>query len=83
MMVVTCPGQRSPETRTSPLASRARKAAGMVLWTQRTEKFSSRCSAARRMARAMAGMVVSKPTPKKTTCLPGSWRASSTASRGA
>ena len=41
MMVVTWPGQRSPETRTSPLLKSALSAAGMVLWTQQTEKLSS------------------------------------------
>ena len=43
----------------------------MVLWTQRPRKFSSPTPRPGWMARAVAGMVVSKPTPKKTRCLSG------------
>ena len=57
-------------------------AGGTRTWETRTEKFSSPRPEARWTAIAMAGAVVSKPTPRKTTWAPGSLRASSTASIG-
>ena len=44
--VVTCPGRSRPETLTSPLPKRTCNAAGMVLWTENTEKLLSPSAAA-------------------------------------
>ena len=46
------------------------------------EKFFAPFSRAVSTAAAVPGAVVSKPTPRKTTCLSGSRSASSTASTG-
>ncbi len=49
----------------------ARRGGGIVHIAERTEKLSSFSAAAVRTVRAIDGIVVSKPTPKKTTSLDG------------
>ncbi len=80
-MVLTCPGQRKPRTRTSGASTRARMGGGMSLWSERTKKFFRLSAWASRRAAATVGAVVSKPTPRKTTFRAGSRRARASASR--
>jgi hypothetical protein len=54
----------------------------MVLWEASTQKFSSPWRAASRMAAATAGVVVSNPTPRKSTRRERFALASATASSG-
>ena len=49
---------------------------------EKTLKLLTSCSSASFTATAVPGAVVSKPTPRKTTCFPGSFLAISTASTG-
>ena len=72
----------TPTIAAAILEAEARNAGGVVLWAQKTEKFSMPRSYASRMVAAIAGVVVSKPTPIKMTCRCGFAWASSTASRG-
>jgi hypothetical protein len=60
----------------------ARSAGPIRTWLQKTEKFRTPSSRARRSVSAVAGAVVSKPTPKKTTSRSGSRRAMPSASSG-
>jgi hypothetical protein len=57
-------------------------AAGVRTWEQRTLKFWSPSLSAWRIARAVGGVVVSKPMAKKTTSRPGLALASFSASSG-
>ena len=82
VMVETWPGRIKPSMAVSGSSAMARSAAGVVLWTQKTEKLVSPCASASRMLAAMAGAVVSNPTPIKMTSRSGVAAASATASRG-
>src|SRR5512139_1099737 len=82
MMTETWAGHRNPSMRTSGSAASTPIASGMVRTEGRTEKFATLCRAAVRMAPAMAGAVVSNPTPRNTTSRPCVSSASATASSG-
>ena len=82
VMVETCPGRMNPSMCVCGSPAIARSAGGVVLWAQKTEKFLRLCACASRMAAAIVGVVVSKPTPMKMTSLPGLSCASESASSG-
>ena len=54
----------------------------MVMWLQKTEKFSIPSRSACRTVSAVEGIVVSKPMAKNTTSLSGCLRANASASIG-
>jgi hypothetical protein len=80
--VETWPGPTKPSIRVSGASRSARSAGPIRTWLQKTEKLRTPDSRARRSVSAVAGAVVSKPTPKKTTSRSGSARATSSASSG-
>ena len=82
MTVHTWPAARNPSTREEAEAAMASMAGGTRTWLTSIEKLVSPRSRAVRTAMALAGAVVSNPTPKKTTSRSGSDAAMSTASRG-
>ena len=82
IMALTWPGYRNPCTRTSSAWSRAFRGGGTSQNAVSTEKLRSSSAAAVLTVRAIAGIVVSKPTPKNTTSLSGDLRAISRASAG-
>ena len=80
--VETWPGPTKPSIPVSGESRIARSAGPMSTWLQKTEKLRTPSSRARRSVSAVAGAVVSKPTPKKTTSRPGSRCAMPSASSG-
>src|SRR5512134_450305 len=82
MTAETWAGHRNPSMRTPGSEARTPIASGIVRMEERTEKFAIPPCAAVRMAPAMAGAVVSNPTPRNTTSRAGREAASETASRG-
>ena len=80
--VDTWPGPTKPSISVSGESRIARSAGPISTWLQKTEKFGICSRRARRSVSAIAGAVVSKPTPKKTTSRSGSATASASASSG-
>ena len=82
MIVATWPGQRKPSTLKPSIRISARSAGSTLLSIDQRVKFFAPFSFAVKTAAAVPGAVVSKPTPRKTTCFSGFCSASSTASTG-
>ncbi len=80
--IETWPGPMKPSSRMSGSSSNARIGSGTVMWLQKTLKLKSSSRAACWIERAVEGVVVSKPRPKKTTSRAGLRRAISSASSG-
>jgi hypothetical protein len=77
------PGPTKPSIRMSGESRIARIAGTIVTWLQKTEKFVTPSSRARRIVSAVEGAVVSKPIAKKQTCLLGMFCSASAARRAA
>ena len=82
MMVLTWPGRMSASSLSFGSLMMASSAPGMFLWAPNTVKFSRPAAAARLMAMATSGVVVSKPTPTNTISRSGFCWASASASSG-
>ena len=82
MIVDTWPGPMKPSIAVSGESRIARNAGATSTWLQKTVKLRRSSSRARRSVRAIAGAVVSKPTPKNTTSRSGLSRAIDSASSG-
>ena len=82
MTVLTWPGPTKPSSCKSGESSSALSAGTIVMWLQKTLKFSTPSFAACKTVRAVEGAVVSKPSARKTTSLSGFFFAIFSASSG-
>ena len=82
MMVLTWPGRMSASSLSCGSLMMASSAPGMFLWAPNTLKFFKPAAAARLMAMATSGVVVSNPTPTNTISRSGCCSARRSASSG-